>query len=120
MAKIKVYKCIEDFKIVINEKITIEKGQLIPEDFFIKNFASPKKQIEILLNLKKIKLNDGKDIIDDNDPKALELVDMTKKQLVAHAEENGIVLENPKAKNEEIIIEIETALEDKKDEGGEE
>ena len=55
MAKIKVYKCIEDFKIVINEKITIEKGQLIPEDFFIKNFASPKKQINILLNLKKIK-----------------------------------------------------------------
>jgi len=56
MAKMNIYKCIKTFQIVINEKITIEKGQIIPEDFFTKNFKkNSEKQINILLNLKKIK-----------------------------------------------------------------
>ena len=58
MAKEIIYKVVETFQIVTSDKITIEKGQVIPEDFFVKNFGNnAKKQIEILLNLKKIKIH---------------------------------------------------------------
>ena len=50
----KVYEALEDFQIVTYKKITINKGQRIPEDFFSKNFADPKVQLDRLIAGKKI------------------------------------------------------------------
>ena len=89
--------------------IRYKKGDKVGFNIYVKENGSEKAAnaaIKRAIGFKWIKP------LGTEDPKDLDLVDMTKKQLVAHAEENGIVLGNPKAKNEDIVAEIELALED--------
>lgn len=57
----KLYKALMDFQIVTTRKITISKDQVIPEDFFVKNFASSQYEISVLLKSKKIQEVSKKD-----------------------------------------------------------
>ena len=51
----KIYVVVKTFQIVTSKKITLDEGQKIPEDWFSKTFADPKRQIDMLLANKLIK-----------------------------------------------------------------
>jgi len=91
----KIYKALESFKIITNKLVTIDKDQVIVEDFF-SVLPNPGYEISVLINGKKIK----------EVTKEKELADYSKAELVEYAKEKGIEIDAT-AKKDEIVKTIQ-------------